>query len=90
MLTESREDTWHHPGSKSELIFDDEMLQHHLDHITRLLCALVPAAREFAESRKRRRERERKRKPEQIHSKWYISLGVELVSKSLASTLGLR
>lgn len=52
VLTESREDTWHHPGSKSELIFDDEMLQHHLDHISRLLGALVPAAREFAESQK--------------------------------------
>jgi hypothetical protein len=48
-LTELRKDTWHHPGSKGELIFDGGMLQHHLDHITRLLSALAAQALEFAD-----------------------------------------
>jgi hypothetical protein len=49
LLTELREDTWHHPGSKGELIFDGGMLQHHLDHISRLLSALAAEALEFAD-----------------------------------------
>jgi hypothetical protein len=45
-----REDTWHVPSAKVELIFNEEMLHHNLNDISRLLSTLVPAAREFAES----------------------------------------
>src|SRR5437899_2587730 len=45
--THWHEETWHIPGSNSELIFDEQMLQHHLNDITRLLTTLAPAAREF-------------------------------------------
>jgi hypothetical protein len=50
MHTNWREETWHLPGSNVQLSFDEELLQHHLNDITRLLTALAPAAREFAEN----------------------------------------
>jgi hypothetical protein len=45
-----REDVWYIPGSNGKLIFDEELLQHYLDDVTRLLTTLSAAARLFAES----------------------------------------
>ena len=47
--TQCREETWHLPGATETLMFDEEMLQRHLDDITNLLNPLVSAARQFAE-----------------------------------------
>jgi len=52
MHTHWREETWHIPGSNGGLIFNDQLLQQHLNDITRLLTTLALAAREFAESQK--------------------------------------
>jgi len=48
--TEWREDTWYLPGAAGKLVFDEELLQRHLDDITSLLTALASTAREFAQS----------------------------------------
>jgi hypothetical protein len=48
--TECREETWALPSAAGTLTFDPEMLRCHLDGIARLLTALAPAAREFAET----------------------------------------
>jgi hypothetical protein len=48
--TLTREEAWHLPGLDSELVFDDGLIQRHLDEITRLLTVLVLAALEFVEN----------------------------------------
>ena len=45
--TEWREDTWALLGAAGKLFFDDDLLQRHLDEITRLLTPLASAARDF-------------------------------------------
>jgi hypothetical protein len=52
-IRNTREETWHVPGSGEELKFDQGLLQHHLDDITSLLTTLASAAREFAENQER-------------------------------------
>jgi hypothetical protein len=47
--TDLHEETWHIPGAAGELMFDEELLQRHLDDITGLLSSLASAARQFAE-----------------------------------------
>jgi hypothetical protein len=47
--TEWREETWALPGAAGKLMFDEELLQRHMDDITRLLTALASAAREFVQ-----------------------------------------
>ncbi len=46
------EETWHLPGGAEKLVFDEELLQRHLDNITSLLETLSSAAKEFAEAQK--------------------------------------
>jgi hypothetical protein len=46
--THWREETWHLPGASGTLMFDEELLQRHLDDVTALLRSLSAAAREFA------------------------------------------
>jgi hypothetical protein len=48
-LEDWREDTWALPGAPGALAFGEDMLQRHLDDVTRWLAALSSAAREFAE-----------------------------------------
>src|ERR1700719_2994635 len=48
--THWREETWDVPGAAGKLMFDEELLQRHLDDITALLTSLASAAREFAGS----------------------------------------
>lgn len=48
--TDWREETWHIPGAGEKLMFDEGMLQRHLDNITGLLTSLASAAHEFAET----------------------------------------
>jgi hypothetical protein len=48
--TDWHEETWDVPGAPERLTFNEELLQRHLDGITRLLTALATAAREFAKS----------------------------------------
>jgi hypothetical protein len=48
--TEWREETWALPGAAEKLTFDEELLQRHLDDITRLLTALTSATREFVQN----------------------------------------
>lgn len=50
--TNWREETWHLPGAAEKLMFDEELLQRHLDDLTGLLESLSSAAREFAETQK--------------------------------------
>lgn len=45
-----REETWHIPGGATKLMFDEELLQRHLDNLTGLLTSLASAARAFAEA----------------------------------------
>jgi hypothetical protein len=47
--TEWRE-AWHLPGAAGKLVFDEELLQRHLEDITRLLTALASAANEFVQN----------------------------------------
>ncbi len=47
--TTTREDTWYLPGRGKGPVFDDGLLQHHLEKLTRLLTALTEAALEFVE-----------------------------------------
>lgn len=47
--TRWHEVTWHLRGGAVKLMFDEELLQRHIDDIKRLLTALASAAREFAE-----------------------------------------
>ena len=54
--THWREETWHLPGATERLLFDDELLQRHLDDVTGLLESLSAAAREFAEAEKSARK----------------------------------
>ena len=49
-ITDFHEETWHIPGSTEKLVFDQELLQRHLDDITALLSMLAGAALAFAES----------------------------------------
>ena len=51
--TNWQEDIWYLPGSTRKLTFDTELLQRHLNDISRLLIALSIAARQFAETQKR-------------------------------------
>lgn len=46
--THWREETWHLPGAAGKLMFDEELLRHHLDDVTALLMSLSAVAREFA------------------------------------------
>jgi hypothetical protein len=46
--TDFHEETWDLPGAKTQLAFDAELLQRHLDDITGLLTPLASAARDFA------------------------------------------
>ena len=48
--TNWREEKWHIPGASESPMFDQEMLQHHLDNVAAMLRPLVAAAREFAEN----------------------------------------
>jgi hypothetical protein len=48
--TDWHEETWDIPGAPGKLMFNEELLQRHLDDITRLLTALASAAHEFAEN----------------------------------------
>lgn len=48
--TDWHEETWHIPGAAGKLMFDEQMLQRHLDDITGLLTSFASAAREFAEN----------------------------------------
>jgi hypothetical protein len=41
------EQTWHLPGSAEQLVFDEAMIQRHLDEATRLLVNLISASLEF-------------------------------------------
>jgi hypothetical protein len=50
--THWREETWHLPGAAGTLMFDEELLQRHLEDVTELLRALSAAACEFAEAEK--------------------------------------
>jgi hypothetical protein len=45
--THTREETWYLPGSNEKLIFDEDLIQRHLDEIARLLAMLALAARQF-------------------------------------------
>jgi hypothetical protein len=45
-----RKDTWALPGAAGTLDFAEDMLQRHLDDITRLLTPLASAALEFAQN----------------------------------------
>lgn len=45
--THTREEAWHLPGLDNEVVFDDGLIQRHMDEITRLLAVLVLAALEF-------------------------------------------
>ncbi len=54
--SQSYEQTWHLPGVAAELMFDEELLQRHLEKITGLLTSLSSDAREFAESQKAAKE----------------------------------
>lgn len=51
-----RKESWHLPGAAGPMIFDEEMLQRHLDDIRSLLASLSSAAREFAVERKAARK----------------------------------
>jgi len=53
---QSYEQTWYLPGAAAELMFDEELLQRHLENITGLLTSLSSDAREFAESQKAAKE----------------------------------
>lgn len=48
--TDWHEETWHIPGAAGKLVFDEELLQRHLDDITALLTPLASASRDFAEA----------------------------------------
>jgi hypothetical protein len=48
--TDLHEETWHLPGAAGMLVFDEQLLQRHLNDITDLLTSLASAAREFAEN----------------------------------------
>jgi hypothetical protein len=48
--TDWHEETWDIPGASERLTFNEELLQRHLDNITRLLTTLATAGREFAEN----------------------------------------
>lgn len=50
--SEWREETWHLPGAAGTLVFDEELLQRHLDDVTALLASLSAAARELAVAEK--------------------------------------
>jgi hypothetical protein len=47
--TFTREEAWSLPGSDAELIFDEGLLQRHLDDVTRHLAGLTEASIEFIE-----------------------------------------
>jgi hypothetical protein len=48
--THTHEETWHIPGLRQKLKFDDDMLHRHLDEINGMLTTVIAAAREFAKS----------------------------------------
>jgi hypothetical protein len=48
--TEWREERWHLPGAAGKLVFDEQLLQRHLDDITRLLMSLASAAHKFVQN----------------------------------------
>jgi len=54
------EETWHVPGAVGKLMFDDELLERHLNDITHLLTSLSSAARAFAENQKAAKEMKNK------------------------------
>jgi hypothetical protein len=54
--THWREEVWHLPGAAGRLMFDEELLQRHLDDVTGLLVALSAAAHEFAVAEKAARK----------------------------------
>jgi hypothetical protein len=48
--TDWHEETWYLLGAGKKLMFDEKLLQRHLDDITGILTSLAAAAREFAET----------------------------------------
>jgi hypothetical protein len=48
--THWREETWHLPGATEKLMFDEGLLQRHLDDITSMITSLAAAARAFVEN----------------------------------------
>jgi len=50
----TREEFWHIPGLKEELVFDEKLIQRPFDEITRLLTKLISASLEFVKSEKRK------------------------------------
>ncbi len=51
--TERREDLWYIPGLNEEVYFDKQLMQRHLDDVTRLLTALTSASLEFVKSQRK-------------------------------------
>jgi len=45
--THTREERWYLPGSDDALIFDEELLQRHLDDITSMVTALITSGLDF-------------------------------------------
>ena len=51
--TERREELWYIPGLNEEVFFDKQLVQRHLDDVTRLLTALTLASLEFVKSQQK-------------------------------------
>lgn len=50
--TQTREEIWHIPGLNEELVFDEELIQHHFNEVTRLLTMLISASLDFVKEKK--------------------------------------
>ena len=48
----TKEEVWHVPGLDEKLIFDEKLIKHHFDEVTRLLTMLISASLEFVKGRK--------------------------------------
>jgi len=46
----TRDEVWYIPGSTEPLVFDKELIQHHLDKVTLMLTKLISASLEFVRS----------------------------------------
>jgi len=51
--TEKREELWYLPGLNEEIFFDKQLVQRHLDDVTRLLTTLTSASLEFVKSQQK-------------------------------------
>lgn len=49
----TREEFWHIPGLKEDLVFDEKLIQRHFDEVTRLVTTLISASLEFAKPENR-------------------------------------